>query len=147
VEGSSAGDVSGIAEAYHVRRRARDTVRARAMRKNPTTIDEYLAGIPAAQRAALQRLREMIRAIVPDAEECISYKIPAFRVGGRVVAGFAAKTNGCSYYPFSGSTLRTLARAVARYSQTKSALHFSTDQPLPAGLVRKLIAARIAERK
>jgi uncharacterized protein YdhG (YjbR/CyaY superfamily) len=117
------------------------------MRRKPTTIDEYLAGVAPDQRAALQSLRETIRIVAPGAEECISYSIPAFRLGGRIVAGFGATASGCSYYPFSGSTLKTLAGAVARYDRTKGALHFSPDEPLPETLVRKLIEARIAERK
>jgi uncharacterized protein YdhG (YjbR/CyaY superfamily) len=84
---------------------------------------------------------------VPEAEECISYKIPAVRQGGRIIAGFGATSGGGSYYPFSGSTLETLAGAVEHYSRTKSALHFSTKKPLPKALVRKLIATRMAERK
>lgn len=111
----------------------------------PTTIDEYLAGVKGERRAALDSLRKTIHAIVPDVEECISYRMPAFRVAGRIVAGFAATQKGCSYFPFSGTTLRTLAREVARYSQTKSALHFDPRKPLPATLVRKLIRARLAE--
>ncbi|HEX9102727.1 MAG TPA: DUF1801 domain-containing protein, partial [Polyangia bacterium] len=98
------------------------------------------------KRAALDALRRTIRSIVPQAEECISYGMPAFRLDGRVVAGFAATAGGCSYYPFSGTTLRTLAKELERYDRTKSALHFGPRQPLPATLVRKLLRARIAER-
>ena len=72
---------------------------------------------------------------------------PAFRYQGRIIAGFQAISTGCSYYPFSGTTLRTLAHEVEGYSKTKSALHFSPDHPLPASLVRKLLQARIAEGK
>ncbi len=115
------------------------------MARRPTTIDEYLAPLPAARRAALERLREAIRAIIPDAEECISYGMPAFRVQGRVVAGFAATARGYSYYPFSGSTLRTLAGELAGYEGTRSAVHATIDEPLPAALLRKLIRARVAE--
>ncbi len=111
----------------------------------PATIDEYLAGVGAEQRAALETLRATIKAILPDAEECISYRIPAFRLNGRVVAGFAAFKHGCSYFPFSGSTLAALAPELKRYEQTKSALHFNASRPLPASLLRKLIRARIAE--
>jgi len=75
----------------------------------------------------------------------ISYRIPAFRVGGKVVAGFCARKEGCSYFPFSGRTLRTLARDLAAYEQTKSALHFDPEAGLPTSLVRKLLKARIAE--
>ncbi len=111
----------------------------------PTTIDAYLARVPEKQRAALQRLRKTIRSIVPDAEECISYGMPAFRLDGRIIGGFQATAKGCSYYPFSGTTLTTLAREVAKLSRTKSALHFTPEKPLPATLVRKLIRARRAE--
>lgn len=113
--------------------------------RKPKTIDDYLAGVGDDRRATLQKLRETIRSIVPGAEECISYAIPAFRLRGAIVAGFAATAKGCSYFPFSGSTLRTVAGDVAAYEQTKSSLHFRADRPLPAALVRKLIRARVAE--
>lgn len=117
------------------------------MRRKPTTIDEYLKTVPEDRRRALEDLRTKIRSIVPGAEECISYRIPAFRLNGEVIAGFCATSQGCSYFPFSGSTLKTLARDLARYDQTKSSLHFSADKPLPTTLVRKLIRARINQRK
>jgi len=110
-----------------------------------TTIDAYLATVKGERRAALDELRRTIRAIVPKAEECISYRMPAFRLEGRVIAGFAATTKGCSYFPFSGRTLRTLAKELANYGQTKSSLHFDPSRPLPKTLVRKLLKARIAE--
>jgi uncharacterized protein YdhG (YjbR/CyaY superfamily) len=115
------------------------------MKKKPTTIDEYLAGVTGERLAALDKLRKTIRSIVPKAEECISYGIPAFRLDGRVVAGFAATNKGCSYFPFSGSTLRALASELKGYGGTKSSLHFDPAKPLPTTLVRKLIKARIAE--
>jgi uncharacterized protein YdhG (YjbR/CyaY superfamily) len=111
----------------------------------PRTIDQYLASVSAGRRALLQELRETIRATVPEAEECISYSMPAFRVRGTVVAGFRATGAGCSYYPFSGSTLAALAGELDGWSRTKSALHFGPDRPLPRTLVRKLLRARIAE--
>jgi uncharacterized protein YdhG (YjbR/CyaY superfamily) len=110
-------------------------------------IDDYLAGVSAEKRAVLSKLRKTIRSVVPKAEECISYRLPAFRLDGRVIAGFSATAKGCSYFPFSGRTLRTLAADVRAYDQTKSALHFGPDRPLPASLVRKLLKARIAEKR
>jgi uncharacterized protein YdhG (YjbR/CyaY superfamily) len=112
------------------------------MQRDPA-IDDCLAKASPRNRALLQELREKIRAAVPEVEECISYRIPAFRFQGRIIAGFSATSKGCSYYPFSGTTLKTLAADIERYSQTKSALHF--DKPLPTALVRKLLKARIAE--
>src|ERR1700733_3713081 len=110
-------------------------------------IDDYLATATGDKRAPIQALRKATRSIVPRAEECISYRIPAFRLDGRIIAGFQATAKGCSYYPFSGTTFRTLAADLRAYDKTKSALHFSPDKPLPAILVRKLIKARSAETR
>ena len=115
------------------------------MAAKPETIDAYLATVSADRRAALEKLRKTILSILPDAEECISYSMPAFRYAGHVVAGFLATSKGCSYFPFSGTTLATLAADVKTYDQTKSALHFDPKHPLPLALVRKLLRARIAE--
>jgi len=115
--------------------------------RKPKSIDEYRASIAPDRRAALQKLRKTIHAIVPGVEECISYSIPAFRYEGRVIAGFLATAKGCSYFPFSGTTLSTLSAELARYDRTKSALHFEAKRPLSVTLVRKLLKARIAERK
>jgi uncharacterized protein YdhG (YjbR/CyaY superfamily) len=111
----------------------------------PKDTDAYLATVSADKRALLESLRKTIRSIVPDAEECISYSMPAFRVKGGVVAGFLATAKGCSYFPFSGSTLATLADDLGDYGQTKSALHFDRKRPLSKTLVRKLLKARLAE--
>jgi uncharacterized protein YdhG (YjbR/CyaY superfamily) len=114
------------------------------MHRDPA-IDEYLAGMSPKSHAILQKLRKTVHSLVPEVEECISYRMPAFRYRGRIIAGFQATSKGCSYYPFSGTTLKTLAGDIEGYSQTKSALHFGPDKPLPASLVRKLLKARIAE--
>ena len=75
----------------------------------------------------------------------ISYSMPAFRKDGKVVARLLPTEKGGSYLPFSGTTLGTLADDLASYDQTKSALHFDPKRGLPASLVKKLFAARIAE--
>ena len=116
------------------------------MTRDPA-IDEYLAGVSPSSRALLQSLRKAIHALVPEAEECISYRMPAFRYRERIIAGFQATSKGCSYYPFSGTTLATLAGDIEGYTKTKSALHFGPDKPLPVSLVRKLLQARMAEAK
>jgi uncharacterized protein YdhG (YjbR/CyaY superfamily) len=113
--------------------------------ERPQTIDAYLATLDRARRPPLEKLRRMIRRAVPDAQECISYGMPAFRVDGGVVAGFAVTKDGFSYYPFSGQTLAALTSELAGHEGTKSALHFSTAQPLSAALVHKLVATRLAE--
>jgi uncharacterized protein YdhG (YjbR/CyaY superfamily) len=108
-------------------------------------VDEYLRQVEEPKRSTLEALRRTILEIVPDAEQVISYQVPAFRVGGETVAGFAAFRNHLSYLPFSGSVLSQLADELEGYTMTKSALHFPVDRPLPESLVRKLIAVRLAQ--
>jgi uncharacterized protein YdhG (YjbR/CyaY superfamily) len=115
------------------------------MHDKPRTIDAYLVGIQRGRRRPLEDLRRTIGRVVPAVQECISYGMPAFRVEGGIVAGFAATKAGYSYYPFSGQTLSELSDEVEGYKGTKSVLHFSAKQPLPVSLVRKLLKARLAE--
>ncbi len=129
-----------------IRRPTQNSNSASARTRDPA-IDEYLAKASPKTRALLQELRRTIHAIVPEVEECISYRLPAFRYDGRIVAGFQATSAGCSYYPFSGTTLATLAADIEGYSHTKSALHFDADKSLPPSLVKKLLKTRMAEGK
>jgi len=108
-------------------------------------VDEYLAGLDEPKRSALQELREIILGIVPDAEECISYGLPAYRWEGKVFAGFAAFKTHLSYLPHSGSALGKLSDDLAGYRSTKGSLHFPIDRPLPKALVKKLIDVRLNE--
>lgn len=108
-------------------------------------IDRYLADVEEPGRSTLEQLRRTMLSIVPDAEQCISYGAPAFKVGGKAVAGFAAFTRHLSYLPHSGSVLSALADDLTGYQATKGALHFAPDQPLPVELVRKLIDTRMCE--
>lgn len=111
----------------------------------PRDIDDYLGSLEEPKRSTLQRLRETIHDLCPEAEECISYGLPAFRVDGRVIAGFAAFKNHLSYLPHSGSVLSELGGEVAGYGGTPGSLHFPVDHDLPEALVGRLIATRIAQ--
>ena len=108
-------------------------------------VDEYLRQIEEPKRSTLEAPRLTILEIVPDAEQVISYRVPAFRIDGETVAGFAAFRDHLSYLPFSGSVLSELADELGAYTMTKSALHFPVDRPLPKTLVKKLIAVRLGE--
>ena len=108
-------------------------------------VDEYLRGLEQPKRRTLESLRRTIREIVPEAEEVISYRVPAFRVGGKTVAGFAAYKAHLSYLPFSGSVIGQLSNELDRYTTTKSSVHFPIDRPLPKTLVKKLIQVRLAD--
>ena len=108
-------------------------------------IDEYLDALDEPKRKTLQELRQTILGIIPNAEECISYGMPAFRLDGKVIAGFAAFKNHLSYLPHSGSVIPKLSEDLAGYKSTEGSLHFPIDQPLPKALVKKLIATRLKD--
>ena len=108
-------------------------------------IDDYLAGVGEPKRSTLQQLRQCVLDVIPDAEECISYGMPAFKVKGKTVAGFAAFKNHLSYLPHSGSVLPALAADLVGYEGTKGSLHFPVDQPLPPALVNTLVTTRLRQ--
>jgi uncharacterized protein YdhG (YjbR/CyaY superfamily) len=110
-------------------------------------IDHYLAKVEAPKRATLQKLRQSIRDILPDAEEVISYGMPGFRLNGKMIAGFAAFKNHLAYLPHSGSVFSALPEELAGYTYTDGSLHFPIDEPLPKALVKKLIAVRLRQVK
>lgn len=112
----------------------------------PSTIDEYLARVNPKQRPVLEKLRQTIRAAAPGAEECISYSLPAFRLNGPLV-GFGASANHCAFYPMSGTIVAAFKKELAGYDTSKGTIRFQPDRPLPAALVRKLVKARLAEKK
>ena len=111
------------------------------------TIDAYLAEVPDAHRAALEHLRQVILAAVPDAEQVFSYGLPAFRVEGTVVAGFASAKKFCAYYPFSGSTTAEFSDELADFEQTQGSIHFTPEHPLPDDLVRRMVLSRVAAHR
>jgi uncharacterized protein YdhG (YjbR/CyaY superfamily) len=114
------------------------------MAKTRQTIDEYLAGLSDEKRAALQRLRRIIRAAAPKAEECISYRVPTFKQNGMLV-GFGASANHCTFFLMSTSIMTSCKKDLKNYETGRGSIRFQPDDPLPAALVRKLVKARIAE--
>jgi len=109
----------------------------------PSTIDEYLSRVSDDKRAALERLRKTILGVVPTAEECISYQMPAFRYDGRVLVYFAAAANHCAFYP--GGMVNDFKDELEAYETSKGTIRFQPEHPLPASLVRKIVKARVAQ--
>ena len=108
-------------------------------------VDTYLAGVEEPKRSTLELLRQTILETVPDAEEGISYGVPAYRVQGKVIAGFAAFKNHLSYLPHSGSVFPALREELDGYRFSSGALQFPIDAPLPKALVGQLVHIRIAQ--
>jgi uncharacterized protein YdhG (YjbR/CyaY superfamily) len=106
-------------------------------------IDDYLRTIDEPKRSTLQALRLELRKLLPEAEECISYGMPGFRLNGKMVAGFAAFKNHLSYFPHSGQVLPELADELGVFKWATGTLQFAVDEPLPASLVKLLVDTRL----
>ncbi len=111
----------------------------------PRSVDEYLAGLAAPERAALERLRAIVLAAAPGATDAISYQMPAVRWNGRVLLSYAAFRDHLSLFPWSAATIEALGDEVAAYRAGKGTLRFAVDAPIPDALVARIVAARIAE--
>lgn len=107
-----------------------------------TTVDEYLAALDPPQRRALEKLRRDIHAAAPGAVDCISYRIPAVRLNGKVLVWYGAHTGHCSFYP--GAVVQAHQVELRAYETSKGTVRFPAAKPLPATLVKKLVKARIA---
>ena len=114
------------------------------VRPDPKTVDEYMARVPAKFRTALQRLRKTIKAAAPDAEEVISYQMPAFRENG-ILVYYAAFKDHCSLYVASDQVRRQFAAELKPFETGKGTLQFTPDRPLPDELVRRIVKVRVAE--
>lgn len=108
-------------------------------------VDAYLDDVPEPQRTTLGKLRSTLRKVLPHADECIKYGMPAFALHGHGVAGYASARDHCGYYPFSSDVLTAAGDAVDGYRTSKGGLQFPVDRPLPVTLVRRLVALRLTE--
>jgi uncharacterized protein YdhG (YjbR/CyaY superfamily) len=108
-------------------------------------IDTYLEGLDETKRATLAEVRRRILTVIPDAEQVISYRLPAFRVDGAVVAGVGAFRSHLSYLPHSGVVLTNLATLLDGFERTTGSLHFPVDEPLSQELVDALVAERLRD--
>ena len=116
-------------------------------RKQPQTVDEYLAELPEDARRVLQGIREAIKDAAPDATEAISYRIPLYRLRGKHLVGFGASKNHLSLFTTDSAVLRKYERELSRFdlTGTKTTIRFSVERPLPKALVRKIVRARVSE--
>ena len=108
----------------------------------PKTVDDYLAALPEDQRAALEKLRQTIRATAPEAAESISYGIPSFTYKGRPLIHIGAAKHHCAIY---GLVPDALEDELKPYDTSKGTIRFPADKPLPTTLVKKLVKTRMAE--
>jgi uncharacterized protein YdhG (YjbR/CyaY superfamily) len=106
--------------------------------------DAYLALQPEDFRTALEKLRDQIRSVAPDAEEVISYQVPAFKYNGMLVSFGAAKAH-CAFYVMSSTALEAFEEELKDFKTSKGTIRFTPEKPIPATLVKKIVKARIRE--
>jgi uncharacterized protein YdhG (YjbR/CyaY superfamily) len=111
----------------------------------PTSVDDYLAALPDEPRAALEKLRTTIKAAAPEANELISYQMPAYKLDGRFLLSFAAFKNHCSLFPASEAVMEALGKELKPYFSGKGTIRFTVDMPLSSALVKKIVKIRIEE--
>jgi uncharacterized protein YdhG (YjbR/CyaY superfamily) len=114
--------------------------------RTPTTVEAYMAALPAERRAAMELLRSTIKAAVPEAIEAISYKMPAFRShGGQFLVSYDAYKAHYSLFPASDAVIKACGAELTPYLSGKGTIRFPADQPIPVGLVTKILEVRWAE--
>jgi len=129
-------------------KKAKSRHRGSAAKRNVAakSVDDYLAAVPEPARSTLNKIRAAIRsALPPEATEAISYGIPTFKYK-RPLVWFAAFSNHCSFFPGS-SVIEAFKNELKDFQISKGTIRFPVDKPLPAGLVKKMVKARIAEKE
>ncbi len=112
-------------------------------RITPNSIAEYIAGFPEPVRSILARIRIAIGKAAPAAEETISYQMPAFSQNG-ILVYFAACKHHIGFYP-TASGMAAFQNELSQYPSSKGAVRFPLDQPIPYGLIRKIVQYRVKE--
>lgn len=115
------------------------------MADKPASVDEYIASAAEDRRPGLEALRRTVLAVAPQAEECIAYDMPAYRIRGRFVCSFAAFKGHYSLFPASQAIIDALGEAVAPHVKGRGTLQFQADRPLPLDLVATIVRIRLDE--
>ena len=114
--------------------------------RQTTVIDEYLKNIPEKFRKILEELLQTIRKAAPEAEEVISWQMPAFKQKG-ILVGFAAFKDHCSFFPYNSKTIELFKDDLKDFSTSKGTIRFTIEKPLPVSLVKKIVKYRIVENE
>ena len=113
----------------------------------PKSFEDCLPAVGTIQRIILEKLRKQIKTVAPKSVEGVNYGLAAFLLNGKPLVAIGASTNHCAFYPMTGHTVAESKDDLKDYETSKGAIRFTTDKPLPATLVKKLVKARIAENE
>lgn len=117
---------------------------SRKRKRNPKTVEEYVAAVPELSQSTFDQLRAVVRAAAPpDATEIVSYGIPALKTH-RVLVWYAAFSRHCSLFP-KNSVIEKFKNELKDYSTSKGTIQFPLNKPLPTVLIKKIVKARVAE--
>jgi uncharacterized protein YdhG (YjbR/CyaY superfamily) len=119
----------------------RDTVRVAAV----SSFDDYFRTLPNAQKAELERIRQLVRRLVPEAEEATSYGMPAFKFKKRPLLGFRVSKSHLSVFPFSPEAIDAARGALAGLDLSKGTVRFTPDKPIPESALEQLVRHRMRE--
>jgi uncharacterized protein YdhG (YjbR/CyaY superfamily) len=110
-----------------------------------SAMDEYLDGLSPEQKASLTRVREVVERVVPDAEEGVSYGMPAYMYDGRPLLGFRAAKRHLSVFPFSPAAVEAVKHRLEGFDLSKGTIRFTPDRPVPDDVIADLVRARKEE--
>ena len=111
-----------------------------------TTVEEYLSLFSKEQRDALEKIRKVIKAAAPKAEEVISYGMPGYKQNGTLVY-FGGFKNHCSFFPASYAVIKQFAEELKNYKTSKGTVQFPLDKAIPSTVIKKMVLARIKENE
>jgi uncharacterized protein YdhG (YjbR/CyaY superfamily) len=119
----------------------------RSVSSSPVTSarQRYFAGLPPPVRKRMKEIRDMVRAMAPDAVEVFSYGIPGFKLDGKPLVWYAAFKHHTSLYPMTAAIRNAHAAALEGYKMSTGTVQFPLDKPLPISLIKRLVKARLAE--
>jgi len=112
-----------------------------------SSVEDYIKGSPKESQSTLRELRKLVKALAPEAEEVISYGMPAFKLNGKGFVAYAGYKKHVGFYPMSGTFLQTFKKELTGYKTSVGAIQFPLSEPLPVALIKKLIKMRVQENK
>jgi uncharacterized protein YdhG (YjbR/CyaY superfamily) len=115
------------------------------MKTDFKNIDEYIYSQTDEVKLILEKIRQIIQSVAPDALEIISYGMPAFKAHGRMLVYFAGFKNHCSLFPANAGLIEEMKDELKNYKTSKGTIQFELNKPLPIALIKKIVKIRAKE--